>query len=60
MADERLIYRQTLKDGRVRAVNAWRGGFQELVYPDKATFEAEKQRIEDGGTVGSPARVVAI
>jgi hypothetical protein len=46
---ERLIYRKTLKDGRILAVNTWKTGFQELVYADRPAFDRAKHACEVEG-----------
>lgn len=51
---ERLIRKKTLRDGRVVAVNIWRTGFQELVYPNLDSFEAAKIAVEQEGAIPEP------
>ena len=48
MLNDQLILRKVLKDGRVLAVNVWRTGFQELVYPDRDAFDRAKPKVEAG------------
>lgn len=47
---EQLNFRKQMRDGRVLAVNVWATGFQELVYPTRAAFDAAKVRVETTGT----------
>jgi hypothetical protein len=44
---DRLVFRKKLKDGRVIALNTWKTGAQELVYPDMRAFERAKKKVEE-------------
>jgi hypothetical protein len=48
---DRLVYLKTLKDGRVVALNVWKTGAQELVYPDKRAFEQARHKVETEGAI---------